>query len=162
MPRGNASLSKVHYQGKDEDFVIMVDDIEAVQNWKNDRSIPLAQVVSGFKIFVTHKYVLCALLFKCNILTTYSPLSSRHGAQNAYDGASKATLENEFGTSKEDECMVKILEGGTLQATEVRGLALLKMIATVLTEYRPENVKARRMILWDPVKLTRRVIRAVG
>ncbi|KAL8745656.1 MAG: hypothetical protein Q9190_002233 [Brigantiaea leucoxantha] len=97
MPRGNATQSKVHYQGKDEDFVIMVDDVEAVQNWKDDRSIPLAQVVSGFKIFVTHK----------------------HGAQNAYDGASKATLENEFGTSNEDECMIKILEGGTLQATEV-------------------------------------------
>lgn len=128
MPRGNASLSKVHYQGKDEDFVIMVDDVEAVQNWKNDRSIPLAQVVSGFKIFVTHKYVLCALFF--NI--TYSSLI-RHGAQNAYDGASKATLENEFGTSNEDECMVKILEGGTLQATEVRGLALLNC-------YKPNEV----------------------
>ena len=58
MPRGNASQSKVHYHGQDEDFVIMVDDVQAVQNWKNDRSIPLAQVVSGFKIFVTHKYVL--------------------------------------------------------------------------------------------------------
>lgn len=57
MPRGNAALSKVHYQGKDEDFVIMVDDVKAVQDWKNDRSIPLAHVVSGFKIFVTHKSV---------------------------------------------------------------------------------------------------------
>ncbi len=47
--------SKVHYQGKEEDFVILVDDAPAVRNWKNDRSIPLAQVVSGFKIFVTHK-----------------------------------------------------------------------------------------------------------
>ena len=56
MPRGNASQSKVHYQGKTEDFIVFVDDAEAVQNWKNDRSIPLAQVVSGFKIFVTHKY----------------------------------------------------------------------------------------------------------
>ncbi|KAI4173751.1 MAG: hypothetical protein Q9188_001767 [Gyalolechia gomerana] len=96
MPRGNASQSKVHYQGKDEDFVIMVDDVKSVQDWKKDRSIPLAQVVSGFKIFVTHK----------------------HGAQNAYDAASKQTLENEFGTQNEDECMIKILEGGTLQETE--------------------------------------------
>ena len=56
MPRGNASQSKVHYQGKEEDFVVYIDDIEAVQKWKSDRSIPLAQVVSGFKIFVTHKY----------------------------------------------------------------------------------------------------------
>jgi len=58
MPRGNAAQTKVHYQGKEDDFVIFVEDIEQVQKWKNDRSIPLAQVVSGFKIFVTHKYVL--------------------------------------------------------------------------------------------------------
>ncbi|MCJ1453836.1 hypothetical protein MMC28_004185 [Mycoblastus sanguinarius] len=96
MPRGNASQSKVHYQGKEDDFVILVDDIESVQKWKDDRSIPLAQVVSGFKIFITHK----------------------HGAQNAHDSASKSTLENEFGTSNEDECMIKILEKGDLQATE--------------------------------------------
>ena len=45
--------------------------------------------------------------------------SCRHGAQNAYDGASKQTLENEFGTSNEDECMIKILEKGDIQETEV-------------------------------------------
>lgn len=56
MPRGNAHQSKVHYHGKEEDFVVYVDDIKSVQNWKIDRSIPLAQVVSGFKIFITHKY----------------------------------------------------------------------------------------------------------
>ena len=55
MTRGNVQQSKVHYQGKEEDYVIFVDDVKAVQDWKNDRSIPLAQVVSGFKIFVTHK-----------------------------------------------------------------------------------------------------------
>ena len=55
MPRGNAAQSKVHYKGKEDDFVIYVEDMKAVQDWKNDRSIPLAQVVSGFKIFVTHK-----------------------------------------------------------------------------------------------------------
>ncbi|KAG7006972.1 hypothetical protein G7Y79_00012g033080 [Physcia stellaris] len=96
MTRGNVHQSKVHYQGKEEDYVIFVDDVKSVQDWKNDRSIPLAQVVSGFKIFVTHK----------------------HGAQNAYDSPSKATLENEFGTHNEDECMIKILENGTLQETE--------------------------------------------
>lgn len=55
MTRGNAGQTKVHYQGKEDDFVILVDDVEQVQKWKNDRSIPLAQVVSGFKIFITHK-----------------------------------------------------------------------------------------------------------
>ena len=44
----------------------------------------------------------------------------RHGAQNVGDGASKATLDNEFGTSNEDECMTKILEKGTIQSVEVR------------------------------------------
>ena len=36
--------------------MIFVDDAQSVQKWKADRSVPLAQVVSGFKIFVTHKY----------------------------------------------------------------------------------------------------------
>lgn len=43
----------------------------------------------------------------------------RHGAQNAYDSPSHSTLENEFGTHNEDECMIKILEGGTVQISEV-------------------------------------------
>ena len=43
----------------------------------------------------------------------------RHGAQNAYDSPSKQTLESEFGTHNEDEVMIKILENGDLQETEV-------------------------------------------
>lgn len=43
----------------------------------------------------------------------------RHGAQSAHDEASKQVLENEFGTHNEDECMIKILERGALQETEV-------------------------------------------
>ena len=35
------------------------------------------------------------------------------------DGASKSTLENEFGTSNEDECIIKILENGQIQSSEV-------------------------------------------
>ena len=58
MPRGNAPQTKVHYKGANEDFVIFVESKDAVQNWLADRSIPLAQVVDGFKIFVTHKYVI--------------------------------------------------------------------------------------------------------
>lgn len=55
MARGDAAQTKVHYKGKAEDFVVFVDSSEAVQNWKQDSSIPLAQVVSGFKVFVTDK-----------------------------------------------------------------------------------------------------------
>ncbi|KAL8987566.1 MAG: hypothetical protein Q9177_003231 [Variospora cf. flavescens] len=76
----------------------MVDDVASVQAWKEDRSIPLAQVADE-RYFHPQK-------------------KNRHGAQNAYDAASKQTLENEFGTHNEDECMVKILEGGSLQETE--------------------------------------------
>ena len=55
MTRGEANQTKVHYKGKDEDFVIFVDDAKAAKDWKTDKSIPLTQVVSSFKIFVTHK-----------------------------------------------------------------------------------------------------------
>lgn len=55
MPRGNEQQTKVHYKGKEDDFVIFVDSAKAVEDWKNDSSIPLAQVVSGWKVFVTHK-----------------------------------------------------------------------------------------------------------
>lgn len=58
MPRGNDNITKVFYQGKADDFVIFVDDVSTAQKWRNDRTIPLAQVVSGWKVFVTHKYVL--------------------------------------------------------------------------------------------------------
>lgn len=46
-------------------------------------------------------------------------LNSRHGAQGVLDGASKSTLENEFGTHKDDDCIRKILEKGEVQLSEV-------------------------------------------
>lgn len=55
MTRGNAPQVKVHYQGTTDDFIIFVDSAEAVHDWLKDRSIPLAQVVNGWKIFVTHR-----------------------------------------------------------------------------------------------------------
>jgi hypothetical protein len=55
MARGEANQIKVHFKGKDEDFLVFVDDAKAAKDWKSDKSIPLAQVVSSFKVFVTHK-----------------------------------------------------------------------------------------------------------
>jgi hypothetical protein len=55
MPRANEQQTKVHYKGSEDDFVIFVDSVKAVQDWKKDSSVPLAQVVSGWKVFVTHK-----------------------------------------------------------------------------------------------------------
>jgi len=96
MARGNVAVHKVFYKGSNDDYVVYVEDAAAVRNWKKDRSVPLAQVVSGWKIFVTH----------------------RHGAQGIHDGASKATLENEFGTANEEECITQILEKGEIQESE--------------------------------------------
>ena len=42
-----------------------------------------------------------------------------HGAQGVLDGASKASLENEFGTANEDTCITKILEMGEYQMVAV-------------------------------------------
>ncbi|KAF2627570.1 shwachman-Bodian-diamond syndrome protein [Macroventuria anomochaeta] len=96
MARGDAIQTKVHYKGKAEDFIVFVDSSEAVQNWKQDSSIPLAQVVSGFKILVT----------------------DNHGTQGILNTASKGTLENEFGTSNEDEVIKQILQKGDVQSSQ--------------------------------------------
>jgi hypothetical protein len=55
MVKGNATQSKIHYKGKDEDFIVFVDDLNDYKKWKEDKSTPLAHFVSTFKVFVTHK-----------------------------------------------------------------------------------------------------------
>jgi ribosome maturation protein Sdo1 len=97
MARGDVNHVKVHYQGQDEDFIVFLDSVEDYQKWRGDKSVPLAQVVSSFKVFTTH----------------------RHGAQGMMEGASKALLENEFGTSNDDEAVTQILEKGNLQEFEM-------------------------------------------
>ena len=57
MPRGNAIVTKVHYKGNTDDFIVFADSAQDVEKWKNDSSIPLAQVVNSFKIMITHKSV---------------------------------------------------------------------------------------------------------
>ncbi|KAK3694651.1 ribosome maturation protein [Podospora appendiculata] len=96
MTRGGTIQTKVHFKGTDDDFLVFLDSVEDYKKWLGDKSIPLAQVVSSFKIFVTHK----------------------HGAQGTYDAASKAALENEFGTSVDDKVIEQILEKGTLQESQ--------------------------------------------
>lgn len=54
MPRANDMASKVFYKGRSEDFIVFVDDIDILQKWKHDRSIALADVLNGWKIFVSH------------------------------------------------------------------------------------------------------------
>jgi len=97
MTRGETIQAKVHYKGKDDDFVVFLDSTEDFKKWQGDKSVPLAQVVSSFKIFVTHK----------------------QGAQGNLDGASNATLDNEFGTHVDEDVIKQILEKGTLQESQM-------------------------------------------
>ena len=55
--RGNTQTVKVHFQGHEEDFIVFVSDAQSVRDWRNDRSIPLAQVLNGWQVFITHKSV---------------------------------------------------------------------------------------------------------
>ncbi|KAJ4357206.1 uncharacterized protein N0V89_001781 [Didymosphaeria variabile] len=98
MPRGNDQQTKVHYKGQEDDFIIFVDSANAVKEWKEDKSVPLAQVVSGWKVFITHK----------------------HGNQGILDSASNLQLENEFGTHKEEDVVKQIIEKGDLQETDAK------------------------------------------
>ncbi|EAW06959.1 SBDS family protein [Aspergillus clavatus NRRL 1] len=91
--RATEHTSKVFYKGASDDFIVFVDDPAILKKWKTDRSISLTDVVNGYKIFVTHK----------------------HGSQGVLDGASNASLDNEFGTHNVDDCIVKILEKGEYQ-----------------------------------------------
>ncbi|KAL2264264.1 hypothetical protein VTK26DRAFT_8467 [Humicola hyalothermophila] len=97
MARGDVNHVKVHYRGNDEDFLVFLDSVEDYHKWLRDRSVPLAQVVSSFTVFTTHK----------------------HSAQGMLEGASKAMLENEFGMSDGDAVVTKILEEGSLQEFEM-------------------------------------------
>lgn len=66
--KGHAAQTKVHFKGNEEDFVILVESKDDVLNWKKDKSVPLSQVVSGWKIFVTHKYVRSRYLAPCRTI----------------------------------------------------------------------------------------------
>ncbi len=145
MARGEAPLTKIHFKGKVEDFVIFVESAKAAQDWKADKSIPLTQVVSAFKVFVTGGLVVIfVMLHLCypslphngnrptpakNDFCLYSLMLEshyanarihRHGTQGTLNDASKATLENEFGTHVEEEVIKAIIEKGSVQETEVR------------------------------------------
>ncbi|KAL1960061.1 hypothetical protein VTO42DRAFT_233 [Malbranchea cinnamomea] len=96
MARGNVGVFKVIYRGNSDDFIVFVEDAATVRQWKKDRTIPLSQVVNGYKIFITH----------------------RQGATGIHDEAGKAILQSEFGTTDEDKCISVILEKGEIQESE--------------------------------------------
>lgn len=55
-----------------------------------------------------------------NSLLTFACVVIRQGNQGVQDAASKAQLESEFGTSKDEEVVKQILEKGTVIETAVR------------------------------------------
>ncbi|KAH7086056.1 ribosome maturation protein [Paraphoma chrysanthemicola] len=95
MARGNAGNTKVFYQGSSEGFAVFVESEEIVKKWKGDKTIPLTDVVAGWKIFTTE-----------------------HGKQGVLNTASNSQLENEFGTKNEDDVVKAILEKGDIQSSE--------------------------------------------
>ncbi|KAF3075480.1 hypothetical protein TsFJ059_002764 [Trichoderma semiorbis] len=99
MTRGESTQSKVHYKGKQEDFLVFVDDVDTYKKWQSDKSVPLAHFISTFQVFQTH----------------------RQGAQGTYDSASKMSLAAEFDTENADEAIERILKEGTMQTMEMPG-----------------------------------------
>ena len=51
--KGNAGNTKVFYQGSNEGFVSFVESADIVTQWKGDKTIPLTDVVAGWKIMTT-------------------------------------------------------------------------------------------------------------
>ncbi|KAG6013190.1 hypothetical protein E4U54_006992 [Claviceps lovelessii] len=100
MTRGESTQTKVHLQGRNDDFLVFVDDVDEYKKWlKGDTSIPLARFVSTFQVFLTHK----------------------QGTQGTYDAAAKNILAAEFDTENVDEVIKKILKNGTMQNMEMPG-----------------------------------------
>ncbi|KAL7790410.1 ribosome maturation protein [Trichoderma ceciliae] len=99
MTRGESTQSKVHFKGKQGDFLVFVDDVDTYKKWQSDKSIPLAHFISTFQVFLSH----------------------RQGAQGTLDSASKVALAAEFDTDDSDEVIQKILEQGSMQTMEMPG-----------------------------------------
>jgi ribosome maturation protein Sdo1 len=97
MTRADTEQVKVHYKGAEDDFIVMAESVDAVNEWKKDSSKPLVDVVNSFDVFVTGK----------------------HGAQGRLNRASKSSLENEFGSSNDDDVVKQILEKGDVQEVKV-------------------------------------------
>jgi len=97
MVRGETIQAKVHYKGAADDFFIFVDDVDTFKKWQTDKSVPMAQFISAFKIFVNHK----------------------QGAQGTLDSASNGSMDDEFGTHVDEDVIKKILAEGTLQESQM-------------------------------------------
>lgn len=53
--KGDGPQTKVHYKGTEDDFIVFIAGTEILKKWKEDKSIPLVEVVQSFDVFVTSK-----------------------------------------------------------------------------------------------------------
>lgn len=94
MPQGTPH--KLFYKGKENDFVLFIDDVELLAKYKKETdtngssTVPIIDVVSIFKVFVNRQ----------------------RGVDGILDEASKLDLLNDFGTSNIDQVIKIILDKG--------------------------------------------------
>lgn len=82
---------KLFYKGKEEDFIIFIEDKDLLNKYRNnDTTIPLIDLVSIYKVFTNRQ----------------------GGSEGVLDEASKAELQNEFGTNNVDDAIKVILKEG--------------------------------------------------
>jgi hypothetical protein len=119
MTRGNTQEVKMHYKGLNtgDDYLIYIASAELAREWKKDKTIPLVDVLDGFFVFVSHKYVAPNASHPRVLLNL-----RRQGAQGILDRASNAQLEGEFGTHKIEEVAQIILEKGQVIQNKVSEL----------------------------------------
>lgn len=83
--------NKVHYKGATNDFIVFIEGQKELEQWRHDHgSIPLAQVVNGWKVFTSH----------------------HHGNSNSLSPPTKGELESEFNSDDVAHAIQQILEKG--------------------------------------------------
>lgn len=95
-----------------------------VQKWRNDKSIPLVDVVDGFQIFVTQTGILPFLpknasffYFTYHSLFIFSCIIG--GNTGVHIHPDRATLDNEFGFHDDTRVVEHILTHGELKGPHV-------------------------------------------
>ncbi len=54
MTRAEGQVTKVHYKGNEDDFIVILESADALRKWKEDKTVPLVDVVDSFDVFITH------------------------------------------------------------------------------------------------------------
>ncbi|GMM34676.1 hypothetical protein DASC09_020010 [Saccharomycopsis crataegensis] len=89
---------RVFYKG-DSDYSVFIDSKDAYEKYKEDSTVPLSDVISVYKVF--HSRV--------------------GGNEGVLDEVSNQQLENEFGSSRAEDAILKILKEGEMK-TNVSGI----------------------------------------